>query len=77
MLDDQDNTTVRTLLPGHYTLKSLAKGIEEMFAGNPGVKIPTKINQPNGAMIIENLEIKKIVLVICQSCLALIADYFS
>ena len=59
MFDDQNNETVKRLLPGHYTLKDLAKEIEENFAKDPGVKFPTKIYHPYRAMIIQNLEMKK------------------
>ena len=55
MFDKQNNPNTRVLLPGHYTLKTLAKTIENIFTKRFGVTIPTEIKQPNGAMIIYNM----------------------
>ena len=49
------------LLPGYYTLETLAPIIENMFKAFDK-KIPTQINQPTGAMVINNTSGHKIML---------------
>ena len=50
------------MLPeGHYTLKTLAKEIENVFSGI-GLHLQTQINQPVGQTVIDNPDNKKIVL---------------
>ena len=49
------------LLPGYYTPETLAAIIEPMFQPL-GVKIPIKINQPTGEMIIYHTTVHKIML---------------
>ena len=46
---------------GHYTLKTLAKEIENVFSGI-GLRLQTQINQPVGQMVIDNPDNKIIVL---------------
>ena len=49
------------LSEGHYTLKTLAKEIENVFSGI-GLHLQTQINQPVGQMVIDNPDNKIIVL---------------
>ena len=49
------------LSEGHYTLKTLAKQIENVFSGI-GLHLQTQINQPVGQMVIDNPDNKKIVI---------------
>ena len=53
---------IHPLLPGYYTLETLATIIENMFKDAFNIKIPTQINQPTGAMIIYNISGHKIML---------------
>ena len=59
--DNQKELKKMMLLQGHYTLKTLAKEIENVFSRH-GFQLQTEINQPVGQMVIENLDNKKIVL---------------
>ena len=49
------------LLQGHYTLKTLAKNLENVF-NRLGSHLQIEMNQPVGQMVIHNLDNKKIVL---------------
>ena len=50
------------ILPqGHYTLKTLAKEIQNVFS-EIGLHLQTQINHPVGSMVIENPDNRKIVL---------------
>ena len=49
------------LSEGHYTLKTLAKEIENVFSGI-GLHLQTQMNQPVGQMVIDNPDNKIIVL---------------
>ena len=59
--DKQKELKKMMLTQGHYTLKTLAKEIENVFSGL-GLHLQTEINQPVGSMVIETLDNKKIVL---------------
>ena len=58
--DKNNKPNTAPLLPGYYTLKTLAPIIENMFKASFNTKIPTQINQPTGAMIIYNTSGHKI-----------------
>ena len=50
----------KTILEGHYTLESMSREIEIAFEKLKELKLPTKITTTAGAMVIYNLENKKI-----------------
>ena len=55
--DKNNNPHTVPLLPGYYTIETLAPLIENMFKAF-NLKIATQINQPTGEMIIYNTTIK-------------------
>ena len=57
---DGKAATPVTFLEGDYTLTSMAKEKENVFE-KEGVKSPTEINTPVGAMVIKNLRLRKYV----------------
>ena len=62
LFNDNQKEQKKMMLPeGHYTLKTLAKEIENVFSGI-GLHLQTQINQPVGQMVIDNPDNKKIVL---------------
>ena len=61
LFDGDDNAAVRLLLPGHYTLETSAKEIENLFSRD-SVTLHTKINTPVGQMVIQNPDMRKIVI---------------
>ena len=56
-----NNPNTVPLLPGHYSLETLAPLIENMFKAF-NTNIPTQINQPTGAMVTYNTSGHKIML---------------
>jgi len=62
-LGTQDSTAknVSKIPPGHYTLESLAKEIDDIFE-NYNYKLETETNQPFGQLVIKNVGLKPITL---------------
>jgi len=59
----QDSTAknVSKIPPGHYTLESLAKEIDDIF-GKYNYKLETETNQPFGQLVIKNVGLKPVTL---------------
>ena len=56
--ENQNKPKTMMLPQGHYTLKTLAKEIENVFSAI-GLHLQTQINQPVGQMVIDNLDNNK------------------
>ncbi|KAJ7360031.1 hypothetical protein OS493_019121, partial [Desmophyllum pertusum] len=56
-----DTAHVMTIPQGHYTLESIARELQNVFAKS-GVELSTEINTPVGQLIISNPQAQKIVL---------------
>ena len=62
MHDKDNNPRSYILFPGFHSLETLAYIFTNTFKANYGITIPTEINQPTGAMIIQNTTGKKLLL---------------
>ncbi|KAJ7394570.1 hypothetical protein OS493_000387 [Desmophyllum pertusum] len=60
-LREKDTAHVMTILQGHYTLESIARELQNVFA-KYDVELPTEINTPVGQLIISNPQARKIIL---------------
>ena len=60
--DSDNNPRSYILFPGFYSLETLSYIFTNTFKTAYGITIPTQINQPTGAMIIQNTTGKKLLL---------------